>query len=236
MSMVFKIVLLGCTLAAGACFAQITHHNTGESLSVGDYNKGSLRNGYLLPRTGKNFQCYSWSSYYLLGREYTNSRVYRTVLATYQTMEARYPGRRFIYMESARRNGGRPFPHRTHQNGLSIDFMSPLVMHGQPKYYNGLGLFRYALSFDDTGKSTLNPAVKIDFEVLANHLLQLEKHARKNGLMISKIILRIELKDELFATDSGKKLKASGIYFAQNLTPVLNNAHDDHYHVDFKLL
>lgn len=234
--MKFKIFLLVCILATGVAFAQLMHRNTGESLSVGDYNKGSLQNGYLLPRTGKNFQCYSWISYYLLGREYTNSRVYRTVLAAYQAMEERCPGRTFIYMESARRKGGRPFPHRTHQNGLSIDFMSPLVWHDRPKYYNGLGLFRYLLNFDATGKSTLNSAVTIDFEVLATHLLLLEKHARKNGLIISKIILKIELKDELFATESGKKLKASGIYFAQNLTPVLNEAHDDHYHVDFKLL
>jgi penicillin-insensitive murein endopeptidase len=223
-------------LVTGLSFAQFTHRNTGESVSVGDYNKGALRNGYLLPRNGKNFRCYSWFSYYVLGREYTNSRVYHTVLATYQAMEERCPGRTFIYMESARRKGGRPFPHRTHQNGLSIDFMSPLVQHHQPKYYNGLGLFRYLLSFDSTGKSTLNSAVTIDFEVLATHLLLLEKNARKNGLMISKVILKIELKDELFATESGKKLKASGIYFAQNLTPVLNKAHDDHYHVDFKLL
>ena len=229
-------LLAGGLAVAGASFAQLTHRNTGESVSVGDYNNGALQNGYLLPRKGSNFNCYSWASYYLLGREYTNSRVYRTVLAAYQGMAERYPGRTFIYMESARRKGGRPWPHRTHQNGLSVDFMSPLLRHGKPKYYNGLGMFRYLLNFDATGKAKLNSAVRIDFEAMAAHLLLLEKQARKNGLKISKVILKIELKDELFATESGKKLKASGIYFAQSLTPTLNSAHDDHYHVDFKLL
>lgn len=233
----FRLFLLACGLVApGASSAQLTHRNTGESVSVGDYNNGSLRNGYLLPYKGTNFECYSWVSYYLLGREYTNSRVFRTVLAAYQGMAERYPQRTFIYMESARRKGGQPFPHRTHQNGLSVDFMSPLLRHGKPKYYNGLGLFRYLLNFDATGKSTLNPAVSIDFEAMAAHLLLLEKHARKNGLKITKVILKVELKEELFATESGRKLKTSGIYFAQNLPPILNSAHDDHYHVDFKLL
>ena len=57
--MKFKILLLVCLLATVLAFAQVTHRNTGESVSVGDYNKGTLQNGYLLPRTGKNFQCYS---------------------------------------------------------------------------------------------------------------------------------------------------------------------------------
>ncbi|MBX9853264.1 MAG: hypothetical protein K2X86_16085 [Cytophagaceae bacterium] len=71
---------------------------------------------------------------------------------------------------------------------------------------------------------------------MAEHILLLEKHARKNGLKIKKVIFKIELKDDLFNTEYGKKLKAKGIYFAQVLTPILNKVHDDHYHIDFEEL
>ena len=70
---------------------------------------------------------------------------------------------------------------------------------------------------------------------MAIHILALEKNARKNGLKIKKVIFNIGLKDKLFKSENGKLLKASGIYFAQNLTPTLNKLHDDHYHVDFEV-
>ncbi|WP_165903923.1 penicillin-insensitive murein endopeptidase [Hymenobacter gummosus] len=215
-------------------YPQVTHRNQGESQAVGDYGRGRLVNGYLLPRRGPNFRCYSWLSYYVLGREYVHSRVYHTVLDAYQEMARQYPQRQFVYMETGRKRGGRPWPHRTHQIGLSVDFMSPLrTAGGAPKYYEGLGFARYLLNFDGQGRARLNREVSIDFDVLAAHVLVLDRQARRHGLRVSKVIFNTGLKDELFATKSGQKLKAAGIYFAQQLTPTLNRLHDDHYHVDF---
>lgn len=215
---------------------QIFHKNKGESISIGDYHSGSMKNGYLMPLRDKNFKCYSWFSYFSLGREYVNSLVYRTVLDSYSDLELNHPKRVFIYMESAKKNGGRLYPHRTHQNGLSIDFMSPLVKNGKPKYFNLLGIFRYAINMDKEGKLKSNSAVSIDFNLIAEHILLLDKNARRNGLKIKKVIFNIDLKDNLYQTEYGKKLKKSGIYLAQNLTPLLNKLHDDHYHIDFELL
>ena len=48
------------------------------------------------------------------------------------------------------------------------------------------------------------------------------------------MIFKIELKDKLYATPNGQLLKKSGIYLAQQLTPLINGLHDDHYHVDFE--
>lgn len=104
----------------------------------------------------------------------------------------------------------------------------------EPKYFNGLGIFRYALNFDDKGVLYSDPNVRIDFNAIAEHILALEANAYKNGLKIKKVIFKISLKDDLFETEYGKKLKASNIYFAQRLTPLLNKLHDDHYHVDFE--
>lgn len=229
--LVFLIILID--FSAFGLYAQLTHSNKGKSISKGEYDAGSMENGYLLPFSGKNFKCYSLLSYYILDREYVNSRVYYTVIETYKELD-KYYDRDFIYMEAAREKGGRLYPHRTHQNGLSIDFMTPLVKEGKPKYYNALGVLRYALNFDDKGKLKQDEDVQIDFNVMAHQILILDKNARKNGLKIRKVILNIDLKDELYDTEYGKKLKASGIYFARNLTPQLNKLHDDHFHVDFE--
>lgn len=217
--------------------SQIHPRNKGKSESIGDYHKGSLKNGYLLPRKSHNFRCYSWLSYYLLRREFVHSDVYKTVLETYSELAEKYPNRKFTYMEASKRKGGRMFPHRTHQSGLSIDFMSPLIRKdGTPKYYSILGAATYALNFDSEGRLKQNKNIRIDFNLIAEHILLLEKNARKHGLRIKKVIFKIELKDNLFQTENGKKLKKAGIYFAQKLTPILNKVHDDHYHVDFELL
>jgi len=77
--------------------------------------------------------------------------------------------------------------------------------------------------------------VQIDFELMAIQLLTLIDEAKKQGLTIEKIIWKMELRDELFATASGKRLKATGIYVTTKLSPLINALHDDHYHVDFKL-
>ena len=91
----------------------------------------------------------------------------------------------------------------------------------------------YFLKFDDNGRSNRDPKVFIDFEMIARHLLVLDANARKQGMKISKVIIKIELKDELYSGTYGKKLKQSGIYVVRGLTPTINALHDEHYHVDF---
>jgi penicillin-insensitive murein DD-endopeptidase len=166
-----KIILLFILLGIlGTMSPQIFHKNKGESISKGTYSSGSLENAYLLPKHGENYKCYSTISYYILGREYVHSKLYRTITDAYEELNQKHPGRKFIYMETGKRKGGRPYPHRTHQNGLSIDFMSPLTKNGNPKYYACLGIFRYALNFDENGRNKSNPKVSIDFNLMAEHL------------------------------------------------------------------
>lgn len=55
-------------------------------------------------------------------------------------------------------------------------------------------------------------------------------------MKIGKVIIKLELKDELFASIYGKELLSNGIYFAQKLTPLINGVHDEHYHVDFEFI
>jgi penicillin-insensitive murein DD-endopeptidase len=92
------------------------------------------------------------------------------------------------------------------------------------------------MSFDSDGNYNGKKGVKIDFETMGKHLLALEEAARKNGMFIKKVILKIDLKDNFFESEAGKKIKKKNIYFAQSLPKMVDNQHDEHYHVDFGFL
>lgn len=204
-----------------------------KSVSKGTTGNGTLQHGKLMPFKGSNYFYFSEVSY-LKGRAFTTDKVQKATLNTYASLEKLYPGRQFGIMECSHKEGGKLWPHYTHQNGQSIDFMSPLQKSGSPYYgLDHKGLSHYWMEFDDDGRYAKDKSVEIDFNLMAHHILVLDKMARKQGIKITKVILKIELKDDLFAMRYGKQLKKSGIYFAQRLTPLVNKEHDDHYHVDF---
>lgn len=232
----FRIILLLIVLALTVTGSpQVFYKNSGTSKSIGKVNNGSIENAWLIPRKGENFKYSGWFGYYVLGRAYTHSDIYTAILDSYGELEKLTPGIKYMYMEAAGKNGGRLWPHKTHQNGMSVDFMTPLEKNGKQKLlYDRIGMFRYLMNFDKSGKANINSKVSIDFELVALHILTLEKHARKNNLRIKKVILSTHLRDDLFKTKYGQQLKNSGIYFTRNLTPKLNKLHDDHYHIDFE--
>ncbi|HCS19547.1 MAG TPA: replication initiation protein [Bacteroidetes bacterium] len=207
--------------------------NDQPSVISGSVDKGKLENAKLLPFSGTNFHYFDTASY-LAGRAFTSDKVLNAMLATYKILETEVPGRAFCVMECSNEHGGKIYPHRTHQNGLSVDFMMPLVKKGMPYYeLDSIGQTHYFLDFNNQGQYKADTSISIDFELAARHILLLHEQAKKQGLKVSKVIIKIELKDELFAGEYGKKLKASGIYIVQNLTPLINSVHDDHYHIDF---
>ena len=209
----------------------------GKSISNGKVNSGSLENGRKFPFKGVNFKYFSPISYSLLNRAWVHAKVLDVSLKSYEICLQKIPERKFLLMECSERNGGKMFPHRTHQNGTSIDFGTPMLKEGKPYYlHHHIGIFHYAMKFNSKGVSKLNKKVSIDFETMAQHLLILEKTARKKGMYIKKVIFKIDLKDDLFKSQSGKKLKKSGIYFARKLPKFIDEVHDDHYHVDFGFL
>ncbi len=137
-------------------------------------------------------------------------------------------------METANQKGGNLYPHRTHQNGLSIDFMMPLIKDNKPYYkLDSLGTRHYLLAFNDKGEYSTDTSIKVDFNLIAQHILILNEKAKKEDLKVKKVIIKIEFKDELFATEYGKKLKKSGIYVVRGLPKMINALHDEHYHIDF---
>src|SRR5688572_21370642 len=101
------------------------------SKSTGTVSAGTLEHGKLMPYLGKNF-AYFDSTSYLNHRAYTHSEVRKAVLDVYQQFETLLPQRFFYVMECSNKNGGKIYPHHTHQNGLSIDFMTPLLQNNLP--------------------------------------------------------------------------------------------------------
>jgi penicillin-insensitive murein DD-endopeptidase len=239
------LLVLGCLLGNGLCVAQSSipqsvapyieaHPDNGQpSKSTGTVAGGTLVNGKLMPWQGPNFKYFSEESY-VNGRAFVNGKVKATLLETYSAMALAYPETAFGLMECSNEKGGKIWPHHTHQNGMSVDLMTPLLKEGEDYVgLDSLGAAHYSLEFDDQGRLSDDANVVINFDLVAAHILALEKQARKNGLKIAKVIFKLELLDELYATPNGKLLKASGIYFAKQLTPLINGLHDDHYHVDF---
>ena len=200
--------------------------NKGDSLPSivhGTEGAGSLEHGKLFPFSGANFRYFDTASY-LWGHAFMSDKMLKTILASYNEMETKFPGRIFTCMESGLKNGG-PIPgHKTHQCGLSVDLMVPL-MKDSVVYYglDTIGGAHYGLEFDDAGRWLKDSSVAIDFNLIGMQILSLDKQARLNGLHVKKVILK-----------SGKKVKAKGIYLAMNLPENVNKQHDDHFHVDFE--
>tara|TARA_B110000037_G_scaffold26795_1_gene31547 strand:+ start:12427 stop:13263 length:837 start_codon:yes stop_codon:yes gene_type:complete len=214
-------------------YMQLKSNDDTASASIGTVGNGTLKHAKLMPYKGKNFIYFDRESY-LAGRGFLHGLVRSTVLTTYDSLSRALPHRYFNIMECSNEDGGEMFPHKTHQNGMSIDFMMPLLQNNKPYYgLDTIGAAHYLLNFDDEGKYSRDPSISIDFNLVARKILLISYFARQFGLNVTKVIIKIELKDELFATEYGQLLKASDIYVVQGLSPLINALHDDHFHLDF---
>lgn len=199
-----------------------------ESTCYGRVAQGRLEEGVQLPASGTNYAAYSDTGV-TLGRTYLHSKVREVVLDAYQALEHSAPGKHFIYGETGWKNGGRIRPHRTHQNGLSIDFMVPVKDKSGtsvPLPTSALNKFGYGYEFDLQGKAQ---DLEIDFDALAEHLYQISVAAKKRNVEISLVIFDTPLLPKIFSTKHGA-------YLEKNL-PFMKGKpwirHDEHYHIDF---
>lgn len=199
-----------------------------ESICYGTVGNGRLQNAVPLPSSGDNFSPYS-SAAHLLGRTYVHSKVAEVVVASYAALAKNAPGKVFVYGESGWASGGRFRPHHTHQNGLSVDFMVPVVDRTGRSVPLPTGIgnkWGYAIEFDADARFG---QYRIDFEALAEHLHQLHTTARAHSIGIALVIFDPPYLGRLFAT-------ARGRYLEQNLKFLRGKSwwrHDEHYHVDF---
>lgn len=198
------------------------------SRSIGSTAAGRLDHGKRLPSAGANFHVYSRFAA-LLGRTSVHSAVRDAVLEAYAELARSHPDLHFVLGECGWPAGGRFRPHRTHQNGLSVDFMVPLrnasgavtTLPTWPWQH-----FGYGHEFDAQGQLG---EWRIDFEAIAVHLDALDRAARRHGSRMERLILAPEYLPLLWATPSGRALQAR---IPAMGTPAWVR-HDEHYHVDF---
>ena len=181
-----------------------------------------------LPSGGPNFSAYSTLAT-STGRTYVHSKVAEIVASTYATLAAQRPTTVYVYGETGLASGGRFRPHRSHQNGTSVDFfVSVKNAEGKsvPLPTGIMTRFGYDIEFDANAKYK---EFSINFEAMAEHLYQLHQAAKARGVGFALVIFDTPYLPKLFAT-------ARGPYLQQNL-PFMKGKpwvrHDEHYHVDF---
>ena len=200
------------------------------SVCYGNIVNGRLENGKRLLYAGPNYHAYHIAGY-ITGRTFMHSTARDVSRDAYAALAESNPELRFVYAESGWRHGGRIWPHKTHANGTSVDYMVPLRTDGgavteiHASVLNQLG---YGINFDNEGRGN---GVRIDFEAMAKHLLALDEAARKHGIRIARVIFEPPLHKYLFATESGKLLE-SRMPFMKERAWI---RHDQHYHVDFEV-
>ncbi len=198
------------------------------STCFGTHEKGRLEHGVRLPDEGSNFESYS-SIARTLGRTYVHSRVREVVVDAYTGLEQTAPGKKFKYGETGLAEGGEFKPHKTHQNGLSVDFFVPVVdSNGMSVVLptSPLNKWGYSIEFDERGKYD---DYTIDFEALAQHLVALHRASVKHGVGIRRVIFDPKLQPLLLRTVEASYLRAN-LKLQQQRSWV---RHDEHYHVDF---
>lgn len=214
----------------GTVFVFLSAYSSAQSTCRGTTSNGSLVNGVQLPASGANFEGYSTIARWA-GRTYVHSKVREVILAAYKDLEDEQPGKVYKYAETGFQTGGKFKPHKTHRNGLSVDFMTPVVNSKGMSVHlptHPLNKFGYNIEFDSSGNFQ---ELRIDYVALAAHLVALHKAATARGFDLWRVIFDPNLQPHLLATPYGSYLSAH-IKLSSRPSWV---RHDEHYHVDFDI-
>jgi penicillin-insensitive murein DD-endopeptidase len=206
---------------------------TGPALGAGSQCFGTTSNGRIeasvaLPTSGANFSTYSRLAV-AAGRTHVHAKVADIVTHAYAELARRTPDVRYVYGETGWPSGGRFKPHRTHQNGLSVDFFVPVrdqAGRSVPLPTPVGERFGYDIEFSAEGRWG---EYRVDFEAMAEHLYQLHRAAAERGVGLALVIVDKPFLPRLFATPRGA-------YLTQHMNFMKGKPwvrHDEHYHVDF---
>lgn len=220
--------LVWMLLLAVAVLAVLAVENSAESICYGETNSGRLENSKRLPYSGGNYSAY-WSLGWLIGRTNMHGTPRDIIANAYDSLAEHNPELTFVYGEAGWPWGGRFWPHRTHRNGLSADFVVPVrdaANHSVPFPRSMWTGGFYAV---DIGTDGAFDGHRIDFDAMAAHLSALRIEAARLDVGIRRVFFDPALQPLLFATDRGAEL-ATEIPFSKNASWF---RHDAHYHVDF---
>ena len=201
-----------------------------ESVCFGTTSNGRLEGGARLPAKGPNFVSYGTVPE-VAGRTYVHSKVKDVIVEAYRLLEQELPEKVFKYAETGFKEGGQFKPHKTHRNGLSVDFIVPVNDKSGKSVHlptNPLNKYGYGIEFN--AKSQFDEYT-IDYEALAAHIVALHKAALKYEVGIWRVIFDPTLTANLYSTKNGMYIK-NNIEIPSKASWV---RHDEHYHVDFQI-
>jgi penicillin-insensitive murein endopeptidase len=213
----------------GLAWLRVAMDGAEPSRPFGTTASGRLEDGHVIPPWGQGYVAYSFIGA-VLGRQYVDGRVRDALTAALAVRAAAEPGRTFVVGETGWPHGGRFRPHRSHQNGRSVDVFMPVeTQRGNPQM---LGIwpwnkFGYGFEFDEAGRLG---DLRISFESVAALLIELDHQAHERGLAIQKVFIAPEYVPHLLATPSGHHLGALEMVLSRRPAWV---RHDEHFHVDF---
>ena len=225
-----KILLFMLCFSALSAVCLQAEDLTQESTCYGTTKNGRIDNAARLPTKGVNFVSYSTLAV-LAGRSYVHTTVREVILNAFNSLEKARPNTIYMYGETGFKNGGPLNPHKTHQNGLSVDFMVPVLNKDNqsvPLPTGPFNKFGYSIEFDKQGKFK---DLSIDFEAMAAHIKALHVEARKQGINLWRVLFDPGLQPFLYDTPDGG-------YITQHILIPKKRSwvrHDEHYHVDFDI-
>ena len=199
-----------------------------ESVCYGTTANGRLEGGVQLPSSGENYVSYGVMPE-RAGRTYVHSKVRDVVVAAYKILEHEEPSKLFKYAETGFEAGGEFAPHKTHRNGLSVDFMVPVVDEdgrSVPIRTDPFNRYGYGIEFNARG---VYDDYRIDFDAMSAHLRALHIAAKEQGIGIWRVLFDPGLQPYLYKSKHGP-------YVQQNIQIPKKRSwvrHDEHYHVDF---
>ncbi len=122
-------------------------------------------------------------------------------------METELPDNVFKYAETGFEQGGQFKPHKTHRNGLSVDFMVPVVDEkGLSVHLPTLPLNRFGYDIEFNAQGEFGE-LTIDYEAMGLHLVSLHKETKRRGYDIWRVIFDPQLQPYLFKTKHGEYLR-----------------------------
>lgn len=222
-----KLMAVICTVLALqviACQADSTH-----SQCYGTTSNGALEGGSQLPLSGNNFIAYGEADI-LRHRVFVHTAVKRILQNSLDILQTTAPDKRFMYAETGFENGGSFPPHKTHQNGLSVDLMVPVTMDGKSAYLptDQENRYGYDIEFDHHGQYQV---YQLDFDALSAWLRALHQSALAQGYDVWRVFFAPDLQQQLFDSEHGQYLKQH-LKFNQHQSWV---RHDEHIHIDFEI-
>jgi penicillin-insensitive murein endopeptidase len=201
-----------------------------ESVCFGTTGAGRLEGGVQLPGDGPNFVSYGTIPE-LMGRTYVHSKVRDVIVSAYELLEVEAPGKVFEYAETGAETGGEFSPHKTHQNGLSVDLIVPVTDSSGESVHlptHALNRYGYDIEFDQNGRYG---DYQMDFDALGAKIVALHKSAKKHRVKIWRVLFDPKLQAHLYKTRHGSYIRTNV------LIPTKRSwvRHDDHIHIDFKV-